>query len=194
MKGSSLLVDALLDPATSHSEEPSDSPCLRLYKKKSYFEYLHAPGNEYLNARFQAAMGGLAASESSAVVPGGFPWETLPEGTKVVDVGGGVGSACQEIMKKNPSLKFTIQDLPNVAKEAIAVSVLPSTLTSKRVCSQRMCSTGINMSPRRSQKARSRSKRTTSSLPNPSRTRTSSCSGKSYTTGPTEKPSRFSND
>ena len=128
LKASTFIVDALLDPATSHSEEPSDAPCLRLFKTKCYFDYLHAPGNEYLNARFQAAMGNLAASENSTVVPGGFPWESLPRGTKIVDVGGGVGSACQEIMKKNPSLKFTVQDLPSVAEEAIAVSILTPAL------------------------------------------------------------------
>ena len=30
------------------------------------------------------------------------------KGTKVVDVGGGLGSACEEIMKKNPFLRFTV--------------------------------------------------------------------------------------
>jgi hypothetical protein len=193
MKGSAVMIETLLDPATSHSEEPSNSPVLRLFKKTSYFEYLHAPGNEYLNARFQAAMSGLAASESSAVVPGGFPWETLPEGTKIVDVGGGIGSASQEIMKKNPSLKFTIQDLPNVAEEAIAVGVQMSMVVSERIYSLITRSTGITMSPMRFQKAGSRSKRTISLLLSQSRTRTSSYSGTSYTTGRTGKRSRFSN-
>lgn len=124
MKSSAFITDALLDPTTAHSEEASDAPCLRLFKESSFFEHLHAPGNEYQNARFQAAMGGLAASDSSsAVVPGGFPWEMLPEGTKVVDVGGGVGTACHEIMKNNPALKFIVQDLPSVTDQAIAVSV-----------------------------------------------------------------------
>lgn len=136
LKASACINETLRDPATSHSEEPSDAPCLRLFKTKSYFEYLHAPGNEYQNARFQAAMGNFAASESSTVVPGGFPWETLPKGTKIVDVGGGVGSACHEIMKKNPFLTFTVQDLPNVADEAIEVKLPKSTLILERIYSQ----------------------------------------------------------
>lgn len=124
MKCSALITDVLLDPATAHSEETSQAPCLRLFKEKSFFEHLHAPGNEYQNARFQAAMGGLSSSDSSsAVVPGGFPWEILPKGTKIVDVGGGTGTACHEIMKKNPFLKFAVQDLPSVVDQAIAVSV-----------------------------------------------------------------------
>lgn len=124
MKASAFISDALLDPATGHSEEPSDAPCLRLFKTKNYFEYIHSPGNEYLNARFQAAMSSVAISERSTILPGGFPWESLARGTKIVDVGGGIGGACQEIMKENPFLKFTVQDLPNVANEAIEVSGL----------------------------------------------------------------------
>lgn len=120
MKASTCLTDALVDPKTSHSDELSDSPCLRLYGAKSYFDYLFAPGNEYRGARFHAAMGSLVSSESSAVAPGGFAWETLPKGARVVDVGGGTGSACYEIMKKNPLLKFTIQDLQNAVDQAIA--------------------------------------------------------------------------
>ncbi|KAF9646504.1 O-methyltransferase [Thelephora ganbajun] len=119
MKASAFITDALLDPVTSHSEEQSDSPCLRLFKAKSYFDYLYTPGNEYIGARFHAAMGHFASSESSAAVPGGFPWETLSEGTRIVDVGGGIGTACEEIMKKNPLLKFTVQDLQSVSDHAI---------------------------------------------------------------------------
>lgn len=122
MKSAAFITDALLDPVISHSEESSDSPCSWLFKKKSYFDYVYAPGNEYLGIRFQAAMGHLASSESSTVVSGGFPWDTLSEGTRIVDVGGGIGTACHEIMKKNPLLKFTIQDLPSVSGQAIAVS------------------------------------------------------------------------
>ena len=132
LKSGAFITDALIDPVTSHSEESSDSPCLRLFKAKSYFDYLRAPGNEYIDARFQASMGHWASSEGSTVIPGGFPWETVPEGTKIVDVGGGVGSACHEIMKKNPLLKFTIQDLPSVRDQAVVVST-PRASTFERI-------------------------------------------------------------
>src|ERR1700753_1537863 len=120
MKASAFITDNLLNPAISHSEEPSDAACPRLFKAKSYFDYLYAPGNEYLSAMFQAAMAG---SFNPPAVPGGFPWETLPAGAKVVDLGGGVGGACREIMKKNSLLKFIVQDLPSVTDQAIAVSI-----------------------------------------------------------------------
>ena len=166
MKGAAFIADTLLDPVTSLSEDPSASPCLRLFKSKSYFDYLYAPGNEYLAARFQAAMGHGASSENSTVVPGGFPWETLSEGTMVVDVGGGYGTACQEIMKKNPLLKFTVQDLPSVAEGAITVSTSTCMSTLERVCRQGTHSTGTDSSLRQSETAKLRSKHTISSLRN----------------------------
>ena len=134
MKGAAFITDALLDPVTSHSEETSDSPCLRLFKTRSYFDYLYAPGNENLGARFHAGMCHITPSEGSTVDPQGFPWETLPAGTRVVDVGGGIGTACQEIMKKNPLLKFTIQDLPSASEQAITVSTSTSTSMSEHIC------------------------------------------------------------
>ena len=91
-KASAFAKDALLDLATSHSEESSGVPCFPLFKTKSYFEYVCGPGNEYLPARFGAAMNTFATAESETVVPGGFLLESLPEGTNVVDVGGGIGS------------------------------------------------------------------------------------------------------
>ena len=94
-----------------------------MFKTKNFFDYLYAPGNEYLDVRFAAGVGHLASTECSTVVPGGFPWETLSEGTRIVDVGGGIGTASHEIMKKNPLLKFTVQDLPSASEQAIAVSI-----------------------------------------------------------------------
>jgi len=119
-KCSVYFTEALTDPATSHSEDPSGASCLRFFKTKSLGEYIYAPGNEHLSARHQAAMTHSGLFEGSAVVPGGFPWETLPEGTRIVDVGAGVGSACRQIMEYNPLLKFTVQDLPSVCDQAIA--------------------------------------------------------------------------
>ena len=191
MKSAAFITDALLDPATSLSEDASASPCLRLFKTKSFFDHLYAPGNEYLAVRFQAAMGHAASFESSTVVPGGFPWGTLSEGTMIVDVGGGHGTACQEIMKKNPQLKFTVQDLPSVAEGAIAVSTSKSTLT-LRTYQQSTLSTGTNMSPRLSQMARSRSKRMIFSLRNQSKTQVYSCSGTCSTIGRTQRQLRSS--
>ena len=192
MKSAAFITDALLDPATSLSEDTSASPCLRLFKAKSYFDYLYAPGNEYIAVRFQAAMGHAASFNNPTVVAGGFPWETLSEGTMIVDVGGGSGTACQEIMKKNPLLKFTVQDLPSVAEGAIAVSTSTSISTLDPIYRQGTRSTGTDMSPRQSETARLRFKHMIFSLRNQSKTQTYSCSGTSSTTGRTQRRSRSS--
>jgi ubiquinone/menaquinone biosynthesis C-methylase UbiE len=43
--------------------------------------------------------------------PVGFPWETLSAGSKIVDVGGGIGAHTLPVAKKFPSFKYIIQDL-----------------------------------------------------------------------------------
>ena len=94
----------------------------------------------------------------------------------IVDVGGGHGTACQKIVKKNPLLKFTVQDLPSVAEGAVAVST-SKCVSTLRTYQQSTLSTGTNLSPRQSEAARLRSKRMIFSLRNQSKTRTYSCSG-----------------
>ncbi|KAL4935901.1 hypothetical protein BDV06DRAFT_228393 [Aspergillus oleicola] len=52
----------------------------------------------------------------------GYPWEDLPQGCVIVDVGGSDGHIGRLIAKKNPGLKVVVQDLPNVVEEAIAMA------------------------------------------------------------------------
>ena len=194
MKSAAFVTDALLDPATSHSEDTSASPCLRLFKTKSYYDYLYSPGNEYQAVRFQAAMDSVVPPEISTVVPGGFPWETLSEGTMIVDVGGGHGTACREIMEKNPLLRFTVQDLPSATEGTVAVSTSTYISAVKRIYRQCTRSIGTILSPRQSKTAGLLSKHTTFLLRNQSKTQTYSYSSPSSTTGRTQRWSRSSSD
>ncbi|KAJ3797850.1 hypothetical protein GGU11DRAFT_822829 [Lentinula aff. detonsa] len=47
-----------------------------------------------------------------------FEWGKLPEGSKIVDVGGGVGSVLFPLAENFPELKLVIQDLPGVVDNA----------------------------------------------------------------------------
>lgn len=53
-----------------------------------------------------------------------YLWSDLPNGTTIVDVGGGVGSASMEISRAHPHLKFVVQDLPQVVQRGQEVSCI----------------------------------------------------------------------
>ena len=120
MKSSAVITDTLFDPTTSHSEEPSDASCLRLFQE----------GLLRLPLRPQE----LASDRQVSSIHGhsGFRcefdccrWrvsrEALSEGTNAVNVRARVGSACLEIVK-SPHLNFTISDPPSATDQDIAVS------------------------------------------------------------------------
>ena len=75
--------------------------------------------NEERARRFAGAMeafgGGPDISPSFLVK--GFPWASLGEGT-VVDVGGSSGAVSVAIAEANPSLRFIVQDRPEVIESA----------------------------------------------------------------------------
>lgn len=48
----------------------------------------------------------------------GYPWKDLPNGSKVVDVGGGVGAVTMGLAKTHTHLHYILQDLPQTIKQA----------------------------------------------------------------------------
>lgn len=69
--------------------------------------------------------------------PIGYAWERLPEGSLVVDVGGGVGAQSLLLANHHPQLHFVVQDRESVVGDAIEVCALIKLLTS-------ICSDDIN--------------------------------------------------
>jgi ubiquinone/menaquinone biosynthesis C-methylase UbiE len=51
----------------------------------------------------------------------GYAWEGLPEGSLVVDVGGGVGSQSLTLATHHPHLRFVVQDRELVVGDATEV-------------------------------------------------------------------------
>ena len=49
---------------------------------------------------------------------GGFDWSSMPEGSVIVDVGGGNGFAMKPVLSQFPSFKITVQDTPSTISEA----------------------------------------------------------------------------
>ena len=54
----------------------------------------------------------------------GYPWGHLPQGSLVVDVGGGVGSQSFTLAKHHPQLRFVVQDRESVLGDAVEVSAV----------------------------------------------------------------------
>jgi tRNA G46 methylase TrmB len=54
----------------------------------------------------------------------GYAWGQLPEGSLIVDVGGGIGSHSLALAKNHPHLRFVVQDREQVVQEAVEVCAI----------------------------------------------------------------------
>jgi hypothetical protein len=54
----------------------------------------------------------------------GYDWEGVPEGSLVVDIGGGVGAQSLTLAKRHPQLRFIVQDRESVVGDAIDVRAM----------------------------------------------------------------------
>ncbi|KAF8581125.1 S-adenosyl-L-methionine-dependent methyltransferase [Ramaria rubella] len=83
---------------------------------KSVFAWLEDPGNEDRLARIGYSFKGLSQYEDPTAVGTAYDWDSLPDGSLVVDVGGGFGYVTQYLSQRNSHLRFLIQDRPEVLK------------------------------------------------------------------------------
>ncbi|KII94520.1 hypothetical protein PLICRDRAFT_692890 [Plicaturopsis crispa FD-325 SS-3] len=123
-KASAFLYDALADPEDGFSFEPARAPVSHYLKHVSGAEkdsgdsaptlwtwYSEHPER---SAVFDRALTQQPFITLSSVEASDFAWRDLPKGTKVCDIGGGVGGFCMEIARAYPGLDLTLQDLPHV--------------------------------------------------------------------------------
>lgn len=54
-------------------------------------------------------------------VDAGFTWEDLPQGSVLVDVGGGIGATTIIVAEAHPHLRVVVEDRAQVASTAISV-------------------------------------------------------------------------
>jgi hypothetical protein len=52
-----------------------------------------------------------------------FDWKSLPKGSPIVDVGGGIGNSVMAMLKLHPQLCAIVQGIPVIVTEAAKVSV-----------------------------------------------------------------------
>ncbi|KAF5370952.1 hypothetical protein D9757_009884 [Collybiopsis confluens] len=136
MKCAALMPEHFLDPETSFSGEPQKTPFNRTYGTDlPFFDWYAKEENEAYRRRFGLAMLGSRKFEPANAILLGFKWEDLPKGSKVVDVGGGIGSLSLIIAEAIPDLNFVIQDSKLTVTHAVEFwnVKMPSALESGRV-------------------------------------------------------------
>jgi len=88
----------------------------------------HGSDEHFFNILFQDPVGAgkfieaINALDNSVLsaVAADFPWSEIPANSTVCDVGGGAGSLCIAVAKKNPHLKFILQDQAGPIQQANA--------------------------------------------------------------------------
>ncbi|KAJ7162731.1 O-methyltransferase [Mycena crocata] len=116
-KASSYLTDTILDPTAT----PGPTPHMRAFRTgENMFQWFENPANKHKLTRFGIGMQGSAAEEPEDTIFRGFKWEELPAGSKIVDVGGGLGASSLLIVKKYPQLRVVNQDRGPVIEQSKA--------------------------------------------------------------------------
>ncbi|KAI0917536.1 hypothetical protein AcW2_007646 [Taiwanofungus camphoratus] len=115
--------EILKDPATTNSFSPFDAPFALAWpgvRNIKMYDWLSLPENRPRLKRFGMAMNGVNSLSPSDAILRGFKWSSLPEGSIIVDCGGGVGSASLPIVQSCPQIHFIVQDSERVIAEALA--------------------------------------------------------------------------
>ncbi|EKM76020.1 hypothetical protein AGABI1DRAFT_131738 [Agaricus bisporus var. burnettii JB137-S8] len=120
-KAASSLSDTLNDPAMTASTSPLDSAFSKHFDCNSQFFDCYAGSSTEHESRASDFNDGMIAwssvVEANAVVFD-FPWNKLPAGTIVCDVGGGVGDISVQLAKCYPTLHLILYDLPKQVEDA----------------------------------------------------------------------------
>ncbi|KAF5377065.1 hypothetical protein D9757_007694 [Collybiopsis confluens] len=133
-KGAGQIADHIMAAETAFEDSPERSPLMSGlgYNKGNMWNWFEEPGHEMRLRRFGIAMNGVNSMQpADAILKGagmfyfsfplfvhsvaiGFDWGSLPKGSVVVDVGGGIGVSSICIAHAYDHLMLIIQDRPKV--------------------------------------------------------------------------------
>ncbi|KAM5545248.1 hypothetical protein V8D89_001359 [Ganoderma adspersum] len=82
------------------------------------FSWFELSGNESRLVRFGHGMVGTRQCETKHEVLQGFSWEALPQGSVLVDVGGGIGSQSILVAEAHPHIHVVVEDREQVVSVA----------------------------------------------------------------------------
>ncbi|EJF57429.1 S-adenosyl-L-methionine-dependent methyltransferase [Dichomitus squalens LYAD-421 SS1] len=83
-----------------------------------YFPWLELPENEDRFVRFGHAMTGTRQWEIKNQILQGFSWEDLPQGSVLIDVGGGIGAQSILVAQAHPHIHVVVEDREQVVSTA----------------------------------------------------------------------------
>jgi len=135
-KGSSHLTETILDPEFGHSYEVNTTAFNRAHNvNESLWTWFEARDNGLRLARFGAGMKGVMNMIPPEAILEGYTWGQLPEGSLIVDVGGGVGAQSFVLANHHPHLRFVVQDREPVMRDAVEYwkEKMPNAIESGRV-------------------------------------------------------------
>lgn len=117
MASSAKLSEAVLDEKLGPSRSPDHTAFAKAFDCNVFAYYQSDEGRER-GLRFNRAMIGTSAITGAGQIADLFPWDKLPKGARLCDVGGGRGHVTLGILKKHSHLRAAVQDLPEVVKDA----------------------------------------------------------------------------
>ncbi|PCH35121.1 S-adenosyl-L-methionine-dependent methyltransferase [Wolfiporia cocos MD-104 SS10] len=123
MHNSVCIADILKAPETTNSFSPFDAPFSLAWpgtRNIKMYDWLSLPENRPRLKRFGMAMNGMNSMTPSDAILRGFNWSSLPQGSIVIDCGGGVGSVSLPIVQTCPHIHLIVQDTERVVAEAPA--------------------------------------------------------------------------
>ncbi|KAJ3752790.1 S-adenosyl-L-methionine-dependent methyltransferase [Lentinula raphanica] len=136
-KGAGQISDHFMAPETAFEDTPERSPLMVAlgYDKGSMWSWFEEPSNEMRLRRFGIAMNGVNSLQPPDAILKGFDWASLPEGSLVVDVGGGIGVSSISIARAFPHLKCIVQDRSKVIEIGTehCQKLLPDALSSGKI-------------------------------------------------------------
>ncbi|KIK57717.1 hypothetical protein GYMLUDRAFT_75330 [Collybiopsis luxurians FD-317 M1] len=136
-KGAGQIADHIMSPQTAFEDTPEHSPLMSGlgYNKGNMWDWFEEPANETRLRRFGIAMNGVNSMQPPDAILNGFDWDSLPKGSTIVDVGGGIGVSSISLARAFDHLQFVVQDRPKVLQLGIehCKKILPDALTSGRI-------------------------------------------------------------
>jgi len=119
LRGAALLSDVLLDPKTAFSFDPAVTSTMKAVGYEGqYWNWVEQPEQKKRLHRFGEAMKNLDTIFPKEMIVDRYDWNSIPKGSLVVDVGGGLGGTTLPLAKTFSHLRYVIQDRPPVIVNA----------------------------------------------------------------------------